>query len=405
MVRICLVMLVSLVLGTFVETTPARAQGQFSPEIKVGTSIVTRYQIDQRAQFLALLGAPGDTRELAREQLVNEALQLAAARDEGIEIAPDAVENGIVEFAARANLTAEQFLEITTSRGISQSTIRDFFTAGVSWREVIRARFGETLRGSIGRDQLRRTLAQTGTDGGLRVLVSEILLPANTPENTRASQERAAALSQLSDEAAFSAAARQFSVAPSSNRGGELNWVALEGLPDAVRGAIAALTPGQITRPINLENAIGVFLLRDVERVAAGTPTTLQIDYALFRVAGGEAEARAVAREIDVCDDLYGIAKGLPEDRLIRETKPANELAADIRSAIAGLDEGEVTTSLTRGGNGTVLMLCQRSPGNESTVDLEIAGNRLLNVRLGTTAAHFLSELRANTEIVYFAAN
>ena len=391
--------------GLFAGADAVRAQGQFSPELQVGTSIVTRYQVDQRARFLSLLGAPGDTRALAREQLINEALQLQAARDEEIEVTAEAIETGINEFAARANLTAEQFLTITEARGISAATVRDFFTAGVAWRETVRARFGEDIRATVSADDARRALALTGTEGGLRVLVSEILLPANTPETARASQARAAELSRLNDPVAFSAAARQFSVAPSSVRGGELEWVALDSLPVEVRSTIDALTPGQVSRPIRLENAIGVFLLRDEERVAAGTPETLSIDYALFLVAGGPSEAAEIAASVDVCDDLYGVAKGLPETRLIRETKPAGALPGDIRAALATLDEGETSTAITRGGAATVLMLCQRQPDTMNSVDLEIAGNRLLNVRLGTAAAHYLAQLRANSEIIDFTTN
>ena len=69
------------------------------------------------------------------------------------------------------------------------------------------------------------------------------------------------------------------------------------------------------------------------------------------------------------------------------------------------LDDGEATTALTRGGAATVLMLCERKAALESTVDADIVGNRLLNVRLGTKAAHYLAELRANTDVIDLSAN
>jgi peptidyl-prolyl cis-trans isomerase SurA len=210
---------------------------------------------------------------------------------------------------------------------------------------------------------------------------------------------------RLTDPAAFSTAARQVSIAVSSSRGGELGWAALDSLPVEVRSTIGALRPGQVSRPITLENAIGIYLLRDVQTVAPGTPDTLAIDYALFVVTGGSAEAQRVARQVDVCDDFYGIARGLPAERLVRETRQISAIPADLRAALAGLDEGEISTSVTRGGNATVLMLCQRQPATENAVDLEIAGNRILNVRLGTAAAHYLSQLRAETEVIDFATN
>ena len=164
--------------------------------------------------------------------------------------------------------TLEEFITALGQNGVEPQTFRDFVQAGLAWREYSRARFGEQAR-DIPNDQVNRTLARTGTEGGLRVLVSEILLPATTRETTRASRARAAELSQLSTEAEFATAARQFSVSASRANGGALNWRALDGLPEDIRGSIGALSPGQTSRPVELENAIGVFFLRDAERAQA----------------------------------------------------------------------------------------------------------------------------------------
>lgn len=45
-------------------------------------------------------------------------------------------------------------------------------------------------------------------------------------------------------------------------------------------------------------------------------------------------------------------------------------------------------------------MLCDRKPGQESTVDFDIVGNRLLNFRMTNLAADRLADLRAATTIV-----
>lgn len=387
-----------LTIGLVVSGT-GLAQNRFVPVLQVGDTVITAYQLDQRTRFLALLGAPGDPRETAREQLINEAVQLAAARDNQIEPSQEEIDAGIAEFAGRANLSPEQFFTALGQEGVAPATFRDFITAGVAWRSTIRARFGQELRSAVTPIQVQRAQARTGTDGGLRVLISEILLPLTTPETAQASRARAAELASITDEATFAAAARKFSTARSANRGGEVNWVAIEGLPPEIQDTIRAMSPGQITRPIELGPNIGLFFMRDREQVASGTPETLSIDYALY-TASSPGEAARVAREVDVCDDLYGVAKGLPEDRLIRETRPLPLLPADIRSTLALLDANEATTALQRGGTSTVLMLCSRSPALESTVDAEIIGNRLLNDRLTTAAEHFLAERRAATNVI-----
>jgi peptidyl-prolyl cis-trans isomerase SurA len=379
-------------------TVSVQAQGRFSPELQVGESIVTRYQIDQRTRFLALLGAPGDPRLLAREQLINEAVQFSAARAAGISLSEAQIAAATEEFASRANLTGEQFLTALGQNGVEAETFRDFISAGATWRNFVRAELGETARATISQSQISRTLAQTGTEGGTRVLISEILLPKTTPETTAASRARAAELSRLEGEAAFSAAARQFSVSGTASRGGEVVWTDLEALPEVIRPVIASLSQGQISRPVELETTVGIFLLRDREEVAAGTPETLLIDYAIYTAASAQ-DAASIQARIDTCDDLYGIAKGLPENRLIRETEPSTQLSSSIRAAIVDLDAGE-TTVIERSGQSAVVMLCERRPSQESTVDLEIIGNRLLNARLGATAANELAKLRADMIII-----
>ncbi len=376
---------------------PMNAQSRFSPIIEVGDDVITRYQLDQRARFLALLRAPGDPRELARDQLINEAIQMSAAEAIDINIGSDNIQAGMTEFAARANLTADQFVTALAQNGVDEETFRDFVAAGLAWREYSRSQFADDAR-DIPRVQVERTLARTGTEGGLRVLVSEILLPATSPETTRISRERAAQFSQITSESEFATAARQFSVSASKARGGELSWVSVDTLPPEVQGTIAALSPGQASRPIELGNAIGVFFLRDAERATQGTPDDLSVDYALFFTGGTSAEATRVSNELDTCDDLYGVAKGLPEERLIREQVQTQNLPSDVRQAIQSMDINE-TATLMRDSGAAVLMLCGRTAALESEVDFDLVSNRLLNSRLTAIATDELANLRANTYV------
>ena len=397
MVR-CLTVALALLLAGL--SGVSQAQGRFSPELQVGDRVVTRYQIEQRSRFLTLLGASGDIRTIAREQLINEAIQFDAAEDAEIEVSPEQVEAGMAEFGARANLEVAQVMEILQRAGIQPETFRDFISAGVAWRNLVRERFSDDSRASLPTELITRTLARTGTEGGTRVLLSEILLPTANPETALASRERAAEIAGLQSEEDFAAAARRYSVAPSAQRGGELNWQALDGLPPEIQAIIRNMAPGQTSRPVEITNAVAVFFLRDLEQVQSGREEAILIDYALFTVDGDQAEAARVAARVDVCEDLFGVAKGLPEDRLVRDAVPASQLAADLRTALAGLDENETSTAITRGGRPTVLMLCERRPGQENNVDQTIIGNRLLNIRLNTTAAHYLTELRASTIVI-----
>ena len=391
-----------MIVALLISALPTEAQNRFRPVIQAGDNIITEYQLTQRTRFLALLGAPGDPRTLARDQLINEAIQVNAALQSDNLPNDEQIAAGLEEFAGRANLSADQFVAALGQEGVDVQTFRDFVSAGVAWRSYVQSTFRDDAR-AISEDIINRSLANRGTDGGLRVLISEILLPATTPETERASRARAAEISSVQSIEDFAAAARLYSVSASRARGGEINWVAIEGLPDTVKSVIADLSPGQVSRPVDLGNSIGVFFLRDAERVAKGSPNTLSIDYALLTVPQGPAEAERIAAQLDTCDDLYGVAKDLPEDQLSRTSQPLGSLPSDLRAQVSVLDVNEASTAVVRNNMSTVFMLCGRQQALESTVDFELVGVRLFNQRLGIIAADHLADLRANTYIADLA--
>ena len=72
-------------LALTVSPVAAPAQNLFAPAIIVDEMVITGYELDQRARMLTLLNAPGNTNDLAREQLVDDRLRLQAAQNAGIE--------------------------------------------------------------------------------------------------------------------------------------------------------------------------------------------------------------------------------------------------------------------------------------------------------------------------------
>ena len=201
--------------------------------------------------------------------------------------------------------------------------------------------------------------------------------------------------------AAFAAAARQYSVSPSKARGGRMDWLDLATLPPQIAAVVLGLAPGQVSDPIPVTNAVALFQMRALEETEVAAPETLSIEYARFFLERGtQDEANRVAAELDTCDDLYGVAKGQPEERLLREVKPVAELPDDIALELAKLDEGE-SVLFARGGTPSLLMLCGRTPALGEDVDRAAVRQRLLNQRLGAYAESYLAELRADAIIRY----
>ncbi len=121
---------------------PSAAQSPFSVAARVNDDIVTNYEIQQRRRFLSLLNAPANVVAQARDTLVNERLQAQAARRFGVLATAEEIEDGVAAFASQANMSGQQFINAVGQAGVAPETVRDFIAAGISWRNVVRARFG-----------------------------------------------------------------------------------------------------------------------------------------------------------------------------------------------------------------------------------------------------------------------
>ena len=374
-------------------TQPATAQGaDFSPVIMVNDSAITGYELDQRVRFLQILGTEGDLVAQAREALIEDKLRLQAARRFGVTLSDQQVMAGMAEFAGRANLDVEQFLIAVGQAGVAPETFRDFVRAGLVWRELVQARFGPQTE--IPRAMAERA-QQLEAGRGLppRVLISELVIPAEPGESQEDLLQRAAQIGAgLGGETSFAAAAQRLSVASTAAEGGRLDWRPVVDLPGPARAALAGLQPGQVSRPVPVGNGAALFLLRGVREAAARAPEGAYIEYATLRVADAAAAA-AVAGRADRCGDLF--AEAAPDDgRLVFATEPEARIAPDLRALLAGLDPGE-TAVANRGGAVTLVMLCARRAGGPQDVpSLTALRDILVNERLAAEADLWLAELR-----------
>lgn len=390
---------VTLALGPVV----AEAQNLFAPVVRVNDSVVTAYELDQRARMLTVLRAPGNPQELAREQLIDDRLRIQAAEAAGIVPSPEEVLDGMTEFAGRANLSREEFIAALEGSGVAEQTFRDFVAAGLSWRLLVQARFAGRV--NLSEAEVDRALGASG-GSSVRVLLSEIIMPAPPPQ-AEAVQERAERISEITSEAAFSQEARRYSATASRQAGGRLPWQNLDDLPPVLRPLVLALAPGEVTHPIPIPNAVALFQLRDIEEAGYTAPSYSAIEYAAYYLPGGRsdatlAQARVLETRVDRCDDLYGVAQGQPAEVLERQTLPPADIPTDIAFELSKLDPGEVSTALTRSNGQTLvfLMLCGRTAEMNQDVDRDQFAIGLRNQRLQSLAESYLSQLRADARIV-----
>jgi len=382
---------------------PASAQNPFATVVTVDDAVITEYEIGQRARLLQVLGTPSAGREGAIEALIEDRLKQQSANSVGLSIDAAGLAEAMSNFAARVNLSTEAFVNALAGEGVSEQTFRDFVAINVLWRNLIRSQYGNRVQ--ITEADIDRALGTTGGASSIRVLLSEIIIPAPAPKALQA-QAQAEQASKATSVAEFSSFARRFSATATRDRGGRLDWLPLVKLPSKLRSIILSLAPREVTSPIPLQGSIALFQLRDIQETDAPAVEYSAIEYAAYYMAGGRsaktlAAAEKLKLQIDVCDDLYGVAKGKPAEGLDRETLAPKDIPQDIAIELAKLDPGEVSTNLTRadGTSLVFLMMCGRTDALNEDIGRDSVSTNLREKRLGGYAASLIGELRASARI------
>ncbi|WP_158968058.1 peptidylprolyl isomerase [Chachezhania sediminis] len=383
---------------------PLAANGLFSPAVIVNDDVITNYEVQQRARLMQVMNAPGSTESSARDALIDDRLRMQAMKQAGVVVPDSDVDDAIQTLAERNNIDREQFLNVLSESGVAPETMRDFMRVTVGWRELARGMFLQQSRPTDA--EIDRALGLAGTTGGVRVLLSEIIIPI-TPQTADEVSQLVEELSAIDSVPAFAAAARQYSAAQTAADGGAMPWLDLNRLPPALGPVILGLSPGQVTQPIGLEGAVALFQMRDIAEIAGGTPQYAAIEYATYAIPGGRtpdalARAKAIQDRVVECNDLYGVALGQPESVLQRETLPPSQIPQDIALELSKLDDGESSYQLTRN-NGQVLlflMLCGRTAkANEGATRDQVA-QALAGQRVEAAANGLLDQLKADAIIV-----
>jgi peptidyl-prolyl cis-trans isomerase SurA len=297
-----LIALAGLVLAA---AQPAGAQTPFRPVALVNDSVITGFDLAQRALILSVLGYPADNPEQLRtealDQLVEDKLKLQAGRQSGIEPTPEMIAAGLEEYAGRAGITPDEFRARLSARGVAGQALEDMVAAQVVWRDVIRTRFGDRLQ--PGEEEIEAQMGQPGT-GPTEYRVLEIGLPL-TADGRSAAETRALAeelSTSLNGGGDFAEAVARYSEAPSAQRGGEIGWITTQAMPPDIAQALSRMEVGQVSPPLEVSGGLSILKLLD-RRSAQAAP------------AAGQRSREAVR------DELINQRSGRLADGLLQEMR------------------------------------------------------------------------------------
>ena len=373
------------------------AEGIFDTIISVDGAAITTYELEQRILFFSFLNEPGDTLISSRQSLIDDRLKMAAGSKDGFALTPTELENAMLDFAKNSNQSLGGLLNLLHEGGVDAETFRDYVEVGVVWREVVRKRFGSQSQPT--ESEIDRALAAERAEGDISVLLTEIVLPAG-PSQLEESRKIARELVKITSIGSFSEKAKKLSVSSSRDNGGKIPWRNLKDLPNGLRQIIASLRPGQVAKPLEVQNAIVLFQLRDVEELGLKAPEIISMKFA--KITGINSVLDLATKTVNSCNDLYGLVK-LDKDVVLEMlTQHPDEIEQATALRLNRLDRHEMSIfSDSPDSIGNMIMLCERNYTTSADISRSEVTKNIRAARLTNLAEGYLAELRTNATVIF----
>ena len=373
------------------------AEGIFDTIISVDGAAITNYELEQRILFFSFLNEPGDALISSRQSLIDDRLKMAAASKDGFALTPTELENAMLDFAKNSDQNLSGLLNLLKEGGVDAETFRDYVEVGVVWRELVRKRFGSQSQPT--ESEIDRALAAERAEGDISVLLTEIVLPAG-PSQLEESRKIARELAKITSIGSFSEKAKKLSVSSSRDNGGKIPWRNLKDLPNGLRQIIASLRPGQVAKPLEVQNAIVLFQLRDVEELGLKAPEIISMKFA--KITGINSVLDLATKTVNSCNDLYGLVK-LDKDVVLEMlTQHPDEIEQATALRLNRLDRHEMSIfSDSPDSIGNMIMLCERNYTTSADISRSEVAKNIRAARLTNLAEGYLAELRTNATVIF----
>jgi peptidyl-prolyl cis-trans isomerase SurA len=399
--------------------------GSGDPTVRKATALVngdviTGTDVDQRVALVVLANegqVPADEMQRLRLQvlrnLVDESLQIQAAKAAEIKIEPKDVDAYYQRYVQNLKQTPQQFEAYLRSAGSSPASLKRQIHAEVAWSRLQRRNIEDSV--SVADEEVRSVIerlnAAKGTD---EYRIAEIFL-SSTPESAAETQLNAARIvQQLRQGASFPAYARQFSEASTAAVGGDLGWVRAEQLPEPLAAAARALPVGQVSDPIAIPGGYSIVAVQDTRKVLTADPrdAVLSLKQLAIKFPPGTTPEQAqpklqelarISQSLGGCGNVEAAAARIGGEVVSTDQYPARNLPPALQDMILKLSIGQATTPF--GGleeSVRILVLCGRDdPATAGGPSFEQVFAQLKEERVNRRAQRYLRDLRRDAVVDY----
>ncbi|HVF37054.1 MAG TPA: peptidylprolyl isomerase [Sphingomicrobium sp.] len=383
----------------------------------VNGEIITQTDIDQRLALLAIANGgqiPADEVDRLRQQvlrnLIDETLQIQAAKAEEIEINESDVDKTVARVAGNVKQTPEQMADYLKARGSSIRSIRRQILGEISWRRLQSKKIESIV--NVGDEEVQAVIDKMNAAKGTEEFrVGEIFISANTANEAQALANAQKVHAALQQGGSFVGYARQFSEASTAAVGGDLGWVRPEQLPDQLAAALRQMRPGVISPPIRLPGGYSIIALQDTRKILTADPRSAVLTLKQVTVSFPKGTTRAqaepmvarfatAAQNIGGCGGAERIAGELNAEVVESDQVKMRDLPPALQEMMLQMQVGQATRPFGSVEEGVrVLVLCGRDEVDASVPSFEQVYAQLNEERVNLRSRRYLRDLRRDAVI------
>ena len=385
----------------------------------VNGEVITQTDVDQRLALMAIANnapLPADQINELRQQvlrnLIDETLQIQAARAEEITVPPRDIDRTITRVASQQNITPDQFTEILKRNGSSIRAIRRQIEGELAWSRLQKAKIEDTV--SVGDDEVKSVLDRlNAAKGAQEFRVGEIYISAPGGNDAQALTTANRILEQLKQGASFAGYARQFSEASTAAVGGDLGWVRPEQLPDQLSAVLTQMTPGSVSNPIRVPGGVSIIAVQDTRRILTRDPRNAVLNLKQISVAfpAGTTRQQAepiiarlteAARNVGGCGGAERIANEFNAELVASDGVQMRELPPFLQQIMLPRQVGQATQPFGSLDEGVrVLVMCGRDEVDPTAPTFDAVLAQMSEERVNLRARRFLRDLRRDAVIEF----
>ena len=385
----------------------------------VNGNVITQTDIDQRLAFMAIANGgqiPADEVQRLREQvlrnLIDELLQIQAAKTEKIDVKQSEIDKTIERVAQNTKRTPEQLAALLESSGSNIKSMRRQIEAEIAWQRLQRAKIESGV--SVGDDEVKAVLDKLNASKGTQEYrISEIYLSASPATESQTLENANKILTQLRGGASFAGYARQYSEASTAAVGGDLGWVRPEQLPAQLATVIREMPAGAISDPIPVPGGFSIIAVQDNRKILTADPrdAILNLKQVSINFPKGTARAAAepivarfaeAARNIGGCGGAEKIAADFHGEVVTSDQVKMRDLPPALQRLMLPMQVGQATQpfgSLEEGVR--VLVMCGRDEVDQTAPSYDDVYNQINEERLNSRARRYLRDLRRDAVIEF----